>query len=115
MMKQISKHLKIKIPKTLKLRKEDYAVCKRAYCNPGCKGTLFESGKHLSKTAKQVITKRMGKHSKLVLGFVKETRKGIFKGKTSVLKDDFYNKIPSEKVAMEKRKGALSGCSRGFL
>jgi hypothetical protein len=115
MMKYVSKRLKIKVPKTLKMRKEDYAICSRAYCNPGCKGTLFESGKHLSKAAKQSITKRMGKHSKLALDVIKDIRKQIFKGKTSVLKDDFYKKIPSEKVAMVKRKGALSGCTTGIL
>ncbi len=116
MMKYIGKHLKIKVPKTLKLRKEDYANCSRAYCNPGCKGTLFESGKYLSKAAKHRITKKFkGKNSKLLLDIIKSTRKNIFKGKTSVLKDDFYKKIPSKQVAIAKRKGALSGCTMGIL
>ena len=94
-----------------KLTKKDIEVCRRAYCNPECKTTLFESGKEFPNALKKDITKRLGKNAKMMLKFVKMTRKNIFRGKTSVLQNDFYEKIPSRNISKAKSEGALSGCT----
>jgi dTDP-4-amino-4,6-dideoxygalactose transaminase len=81
-------------------RKKD---CKQIFCNPGCKDTLFESGKKLPKS--------LVSSSKPIRNeYLKRIRKEIFGKKTNVLVDDFYEKIKPAKVAKYKKDGAISGC-----
>lgn len=92
------------------IRKEDIESCRKSYCNPGCKGTLFESGKKLSKSFRKNLTRKMGKNAKSMFGYFDQTRKNLFKGRNTVLKNDFYEGLPSKKIAYAKKKGAISGC-----
>jgi len=82
--------------------------CKRAYCNIGCKGTMFESG---SEVPKEIYDKI--KDKKLAEAFkpmFELRRKQIFGKKTNVLNDNFYEKIRPAMVKQMKKDGALSGC-----
>jgi len=98
-----------KIPTGKKMEKEMNEQCIKGYCNPSCKGTLYESGSALPKSLTAEIKKK--KSGDLLLGIVKGVRKQIFGKKTSVLKGDFYEKIPSKKLSELKKQGAISGCT----
>ena len=98
-----------KIPTGKKMEKEMNAECIKGYCNPSCKGTLYESGRALPKSLTAEIKKK--KSGALVLGIVKGLRKEIFGKKTSVLKEDFYENISSKNVSELKKQGAISGCT----
>jgi hypothetical protein len=50
-----------------------------------------------------------------ILNITKRIRKSIFGNKTSVLKGDFYEKIPAKNVKEIKEKGAISGCTYTVL
>jgi hypothetical protein len=82
--------------------------CKQGYCNPGCKTTIFQNGKNFPKN---LVGPNGKKYSKLVKEFVKESRKNIFKNKTSVLKNSFFTGIKKKNVKCAKNKGAASGCT----
>jgi len=81
--------------------------CKDGLCNVGCKGTIVEDGNpkllptSLSKTHKK---------NKGMADFLKKTRKEIFRKKTSVLNDDFYEGLDPNYVKKLKKEGAISGC-----
>jgi hypothetical protein len=93
--------------------------CADAYCNPKCKDTIFENGKNISKVTKKKIINEFKKknpsakktHTDLLLSSISDMRKSIFKNKTSVLKDNFYEGYNQKTVKSMKKKGALSGCS----
>ncbi len=110
-LRQLTRRTKTKLPFKLptKVTKKDLEICRKGYCNPGCSNTMFQSGKMFPTALKKETLK--GKHSKIVLDLLTEMRKRIFNGKTSVLKDDFYEKLSPEEVALAKRKGAISGCT----
>ena len=84
--------------------KKDDAACMAQWCNPGCKGTIFENGKNLTKEPLRIpyqeeIRKKLSKQ-----------RRELFGKKESILKDDFYEKLSDEGVAKSKKRGAISGC-----
>jgi len=81
--------------------------CKIGYCNPTCKGTIFQNGKNFPKNVKVP--------SPLVLSMMKRIRKGLFKNKTTVLNKNFYEKLKKNNVANVKKRGATSGCTLFFL
>ncbi len=110
-LRQITRRTKGKFPFKIptKVTKEDLEICRKGYCNPGCANTMFQSGKMLPQAFKKETLK--GKHGKVALAIITKLRKDIFKGKTSILKDDFYEKLSPKEVALAKRKGALSGCT----
>ena len=82
--------------------------CKRAYCNIGCKCTLFESG---SEVPKEMYAKFKNKKLADALKPVYEASlKSIFGKKKNVLKDNFYEKISPVMVKQMKKDGAISGC-----
>ena len=101
--------------------------CQSGYCNPGCKGTVFEDGgEELSNEAKQKIEQPVDadkhlnrKQKKIVKGLAlsmsSKMRKSLFQGRKTVLKNDFYYKIPNKTVSEAKQKGALSGCTVAVL
>lgn len=63
-----------------RMMKKLKATCKKAFCNPTCRGTLFEDGK----TLPVALTKGKSKETVKLLQIM---RKNIFQKKTSVLKD----------------------------
>jgi hypothetical protein len=82
-------------------------VCKNAYCNPECKGTVFQNN-GFPKELENELSKQ--NHGKITIQFLKKMRKDIFKDKKTVLKNSFYNGLKKEDVTKLKKKGALSGC-----
>jgi hypothetical protein len=93
--------------KTYKNKKKKNYVdgCERNFCNKGCKGTMFEDGKKLPKKFTQKY-----RGNKAMLKSFEEQRTFLFKGKNSVLKDDFYNGLSDKEIKTLKKKGAESGC-----
>ena len=91
---------KMKSKKSIdKLKKQLTQKCRDAYCNIGCKGTLFEELKKPVKQKKPVnawFCDEACKKSKL------------FGKKLNILKDNFYEKLKN--VEELKKKGAISGC-----
>jgi len=82
--------------------------CKRAYCNIGCKGTMFESGSEVPKEVYNNI--KDNKLAEAIKPMFELKRKQIFGKKTNVLNDNFYEKINPSLVKKMKKDGALSGC-----
>jgi hypothetical protein len=76
------------------------------YCNKGCKNTIFQNGKSISRTMKNAF-----KNDKARLMQIEEMRTFLFKGKNSVLKNDFYKMLKPEEIEYLKKNGATSGCS----
>lgn len=85
--------------------KEVIQSCKDIYCNPGCKGTIFEDGKELSKS----LTKKW-KNKSMMLEYLDSQHKWILGEKDSVLVNDFYEKLTPGRISYIKGKGAISGC-----
>jgi len=81
--------------------------CKKGYCNPGCKGTIFQNGKNFPKNVKALTP--------MALSIMKGMRNGMFKNKTSVLNRNFYEKLKNKNVACAKKRGATSGCTLLFM
>ena len=99
---------------TRKERKGIIQECKDAYCNPGCKGTIVESGSTLSKEYIAKLKKNLKgkKHlEKKVIKTMKAFREMIFKKKNNVLKNGFYEKMNVTKKKLFQKRGAISGCS----
>jgi hypothetical protein len=97
-------------------KKKDKESCIKVYCNKGCKGTILEDGKDFPKSVElQFADKKIykdKKFAKTMLDFVKDSRKNLFKnGKTTVLKDNFYEKTKRTRVAQLKKDKAISGCA----
>ena len=97
---------------TMKLSKKERddmrKKCIRSYCNPGCKGTLFQKGR---KMPAEVYKMYKGKGSKLFKKMINSSRKNIFGKSDNVLKNDFYKDMSARDVGRMRKQGALSGCS----
>ena len=86
-------------------------TCKETFCNPTCKGTIFQDD-NLPKEVLDKINNNKDlkdKDKKMLIEMVKNTRKNIFKNKKTVLKDGFYEEL--ENVDKLKKEGATSGCT----
>ena len=94
--------------KTKEIRKLEFDICAKHYCNPGCKTTIFEDG------SANELSKSMKKKYKLpaTRKFWLQMRKELFGKDKTVLKDSFYNKLPSKTVKQLKKEGAISGCAK---
>jgi hypothetical protein len=111
---KLAKTLKIKSTKfTQKEKKDSVKKCFKAYCNPTCKGTIFQDGKEFPKNI--TLTSKKKKIRDLAITMLKGFRKQMFGKKNSVLKDGFYEKLNSKTVKQLKKKGALSGCTIAAL
>ena len=108
-----------KMNKSSKKSNKDKALsletCMRTYCNKGCKSTLFEDGKG-SEYPKSIEERYMKifkdkKIAKSLSKIDKTQRIELFKNKTSVLKNNFYEKIKPKRVKLIKSHKAISGCS----
>lgn len=116
---KIKKEYKIgleQIKKAKRMQKEFYKMrtkkvlmeqCKQIYCNEGCKGTIYEDepGTEYIKSIKKNYPNDP-KSDEMFLNI----RKGIFKGKQSVLKDNFFEEVSSQKRNKLIKEGATSGC-----
>lgn len=87
--------------KSSEFKKETKEICKTSYCNPKCKGTIFQNNKFPSELKE--------KYDNESLKVLIKLRKNLFKNKKSILKDDFYEKLNGIKNL--KKKGAISGCA----
>ena len=85
--------------------KTNIKSCSEMFCNPECKGTLYETRDDLSPE----LQKKYKSMPELITSY-KNRKKELFKGRKTVLKDGFYYKMkPKTRKAFEK-KGAISGC-----
>jgi hypothetical protein len=81
--------------------------CKTAFCNPGCKGTIFQNNEFPKE-----LEKKHKKNKELIV-LLKKMRAGLFQDKKTILKNDFYIKIKNPKKL--KKDGAISGCAVGTI
>jgi hypothetical protein len=98
---------------TKKDEKQSLETCMKTYCNKDCKATILEDGKDIPKIM-ELQTKKDWKDEKMakdMISGLKQTRKILFKNKTSVLKDSFYEKMKSKRVKLLKKNKAISGCA----
>jgi len=94
-----------------KQRKETTNQLKKQYklynCNINCKNTLLEPGlpNQLAKSIREEY-----KDSKELLKMYEDQRKNIFKDKSNVLTDNFYEKTPNKIKKKLIKEGAISQC-----
>ena len=92
--------------KSKEFKKGCMEICKNSFCNPKCKGTIFQDNKFPPEIIDKYKNNKNG--DEIVKGLI-QLRKIIFKNKKSVLKDDFYEKL--QDINRMKKKGAISGCT----
>ena len=87
------------------------------YCNKGCKNTIYEDGEGFPDSLKNHIlsnlAKPIKKNKKLmneIIEFNKKQRIDMFKNKSTVLKDNFYNKLNKKTLKLLKSNNAISSC-----
>lgn len=96
--------------KSKKFKEDSLKECKNGFCNPGCKGTIFQNGKF----PKELVNKySKEKHGNVTIKFLKSLRESLFKDKKSILKNDFYEEFKNKDKL--KKKGAVSGCAIASL
>jgi len=98
------KEIKDKI-KTKEFKEESMKLCKDSFCNPGCKGTIFQDNKFPQELVNKYIKQKNGKQ---IIKLLKKFRKDLFGEKKTILKKGFYEKLNVKKL---KKKGAISGCA----
>ena len=85
-------------------------LCKNSFCNPKCKGTIFQNGKF----PKEIIEKySKTKDGDTIIKTLKLMRKKLFNGKKTVIKDNFYIDFPVKNKI--QKEGAISGCAKGLI
>ena len=92
-------------------KKKNIETCKKAYCNPECKGTIFEKGTSIPKEVFNQDIFKKGPLKDMLKEMIVNQRKEIFGKKTDVLKDSFYEKLSPKTIKKLKSNGATSGCS----
>ena len=125
--KKFTPEEKSKFNKTLKANAIADSVyikkCMNTYCNPNnCKNTVFEAGSNIPNSIfvklkadlesnpyiKKKDIPKMIKNTKKTMT---EMRKSLFKNKTNVVKNNFYENLKSTDVEQMKKEGAISGCT----
>ena len=101
---EIFKKLNTK-PAIMKTQKRNMKTCTETHCNPGCKGTIFESKKIPANITRKYKT------NPTYLAFLQKQNNKIFQNKETVLKDDFYEKYTPKQIKEIQKEGAISGCS----
>jgi len=125
--KKFTPEEKAKFNKTLKANAIADSVyikkCINTYCNPNnCKNTVFEAGSKIPNSifvklkaeleANPYIKKKdIPKMIKNTKKTMTEMRKSLFKNKTNVIKNNFYENLSSTDVKQMKKEGAISGCT----
>jgi hypothetical protein len=94
-----------------KNEKMELDMCKKLYCNEGCKNTILEDGEP-NKLPKGVT--KLFKKNKLLLEVMKTSRKELFKDKKTVLKDNFYEDLKLAQIKKLQKEGAISGCVKAL-
>ena len=99
--------------------KKSFNDCMSLYCNKGCKNTIYEDGDKFSdelEAYQRNDLKKTFKNNKKLINMIidgsKEQRALLFKKKTSVLNDNFYNKTSKKTLKILKRKKAISACTK---
>ena len=109
--KKVTKEEKQLLTKLKKQKKEEINTLKKYYklyhCNINCKNTLLEPGP--PNQIPKAMQKTFGDSTELIKIFNKR-RKDIFKDKTNVLIDDFYEKTPEKMKKQLIKEGAISNC-----
>jgi len=100
----------INIPKLSKKEidkgdKMNHEHCIATWCNPGCKGTIFEDGKTITKERLRIPYQE--EHRKNL----SKTRRKLFGKRVTVLQNDFYEKHSKKEIDKYKKMGAISGCT----
>ena len=94
-----------------KQRKEQITQLKKQYklynCNIHCKHTLLEPG--LSNQIPKSMCKELKENPELIK-ILNNQRKSIFKNKTNVLIDNFYENTPGKIKNQLVKEGAISQC-----
>jgi len=109
---KIIKQIKLKLKKitdklnSKKFKKDTMELCKNSFCNPSCKGTIFQNNKFPQELVNKYSKQKDGKKT---IKRLKQMRKNLFEGKKTIIKDGFYKKLPNIKKL--KKKGAISGCA----
>ena len=98
------KEIKDKL-KSKTFKEESMKLCKDSFCNPGCKGTIFQNNKFPNELVDKFSKQKDGE---ITLKFLKQMRKNLFREKKTILKNGFYEKLNVKKL---KKQGALSGCA----
>jgi hypothetical protein len=109
MNKANTKKRKLIKPLSNKTLKREKQLCANIFCNPECKGTIFQDDEvkyndELNKTYKK---------QKYLKNMLIQARKKLFLNRKTILEDNFYYKLKNKKQL--KQKGALSGCTVGWL
>jgi len=99
--KNMKKHLNSK-----KSMNEVKKICKVTFCNPSCKGTIYQNNE-FPKELENKYSKN--KDGKFMIESLKKSRNLLFKGKKTILEDDFYIKLKNKEKL--KKEGAISGCA----
>jgi DNA gyrase/topoisomerase IV subunit A len=111
------------LKKKMKTKKEDTKIEKQliksltdAFCNPGCKGTIFQEGDFdVESYVKDTICKKKDKtrDCKNMVKLIKKSRKTIVKDRKRILDDDsfYYAFVNKTKKAQLIKDGAVSGCA----
>lgn len=109
--KNLTKEEKKTLSKLKKQKKNQTNSLKKQYtlynCNVNCKNTLLEPG------APNQIPKSMQKeyhNDKQLINVFNNQRKEIFKNKTNVLIDNFYENTPAKVKKQLLKEGAISQC-----
>lgn len=85
--------------KSKKFIKDSTNSCKKFYCNPSCKGTMFQDEKSIE-------------NNKNLTNNEKKLSKALFKNKKPILdKNGFYIDLPSKNKDKLQKKGAISLCA----
>lgn len=109
--KNLTKEEKQLLTKLRKQRKSQTNSLTKQYklinCNIGCKNTLLEAGSpnQLPKSMKKTFG-----YSKPLIKIFTKRRKDLFKNKTNVLIDNFYENFSSESKKKLLKEGAISDC-----
>lgn len=113
--KNVTKEEKQLLTKLRKQKKEQINILTKNYklynCNVNCKNTLLEPGP--PNQIPKYMQKSFGNSKELIKIFTKR-RKDIFKNKTNVLKDNFYENVPEEAKKKLIKEGAISECALPF-
>lgn len=100
-----------------KKRKKEYIQeytksIKRNRCNVNCKNTILEPG--LPNQIPKTMRKRLGNNKQLIQDFNDE-RERIFKNRTNVLVDNFYENVSKKTKNKLIKEGAISHCDPLFI
>ena len=96
---------------TEKRRRETMKQCNKAYCNIGCKDTIFDKDIDLP----SIMLKRF-KGKPKALNAMRNWKKFLYKGKKNILKNEsFYEGLKDKDIKRIQKEGALSGCAMVLL